>query len=55
VLRFAWGLLASAAVLLGSAALGLIGAWVLAPSAVLATVGAVVAVVVMEARDLDVA
>ena len=52
MLRAAWGLLASAFSLLGGAAFGVVGAWALPLSAAGMTIGAVVAVVLMEGRDL---
>ena len=52
-MRIATGFAASASVLIAARALGLVGPWGLAAGAVLLLLAAVVAVTVMESRDLN--
>ncbi len=53
MLRFAVGVVASGAVLLASAASHVLATWALPMAAVSLIVGALIAVVAMEARDVD--
>ena len=52
-MRFATGFGASAVVLIGAGAIGLLGPWALGVGAVLVLLAAVVAVTAMERRDLE--
>jgi hypothetical protein len=51
-MRFAFGMLASALVLFTSAALGFVGTWALVSATVGAVLGALLAVIAMEEREL---
>jgi hypothetical protein len=51
-MRFALGMLASALVLFMSAAVGFVGTWALVAATVGAVLGALLAVIAMEERDL---